>query len=259
MKRELLKSRITGILVLLIVPMFLIQIAPSIMCTWGTNILTASILSSFVTIIFSIFFTWKMVKKRVAVNIPKPAVISVSVILTLLFILVDQVLFLWINAHIVDPGMEARTASIGSMDLERYWIFYLLYGVILAPIAEECLFRVALYHYLKNSFSWMIALVMSSVMFGLTHMTIAHLVTATLFGMLLTLIMEHTKCIWITIVCHIAYNLGTLCVTGNEMMSLASSTIMTIFVFLAVIFLLIVFMLRQDTRMEDDDKSFNEP
>lgn len=254
MKRELLKSRITGILALLIIPMFLIQIVPSIMYVCGMNILAASILSSFVTIIFSMCFTWKMVKEPVSFNIPKPAVIGTYVILTLLFILVDQVLFLWINAHITDPGMEARTASIGSMDLEKYWMFYLLYGVVLAPIAEECLFRIALYHYLKNSFSWMVALVMSSVMFGLTHMTIAHLVTATLFGMLLTLIMERTKCIWITIVCHIAYNLGTLCVTGNEMTSLANSTVMTILVFLAVVFLLAVFMLRQDVRMKDENK-----
>lgn len=254
MKRELLKSRITGILALLIIPMFLIQIVPSIMYVCGMNILAASILSSFVTIIFSICFAWKMVKEPVSFNIPKPAVIGTYVILTLLFILVDQVLFLWINAHIADPGMEARTASIGSMDLEKYWMFYLLYGVVLAPIAEECLFRIALYRYLKNSFSWMVALVMSSVMFGLTHMTIAHLVTATLFGMLLTLIMERTKCIWITIVCHIAYNLGTLCVTGNEMTSLANSTVMTVLVFLAVVFLLAVFMLRQDVRMKDAGK-----
>ena len=252
MKRELLKSRITGILALLIIPMFLIQILPGIIYDCGMNILAASILSSFVTILFSIFFSWKMVKEPVKLNIPKPIVICFFVVITLLFILVDQVLFIWINSHISDPGMEARAASIGSMNLEKYWIFYLLYGVILAPISEECLFRITLYRYLKKSFSWITALIMSSVMFGLIHMTISHLITATLFGIILVLIMEHTDCIWITIVCHIAYNLGTLCVTGNEMASLADSTVMTFLVFLAFIFLIGICIAKQDARMKDE-------
>ena len=63
--------------------------------------------------------------------------------------------------------------------------------------------------------------------------------------------MEHTDCIWITIVCHIVYNLGTLCVTGNEMASLADSTVMTFLVFLAFIFLIGICIAKQDARMKD--------
>ena len=95
---------------------------------------------------------------------------------------------------------------------------------------------------------------MSSVMFGLIHMTISHLITATLFGIILVLIMEHTKCIWITIICHIAYNLGTLCVTGNEMTSLANSTVMTVLVFLAVLFLIGICIAKQDVKMKAESK-----
>ena len=124
MKRELLKSRIIGILALLIIPMFLIQILPGIIYDCGMNILAASILSSFVTIAFSIFFSWKMVKEPVRLNIPKPIVICFFVVITLLFILVDQVLFIWINSHISDPGMEAISLfeEIFFMDNGSYYV-----------------------------------------------------------------------------------------------------------------------------------------
>ena len=83
-------------------------------------------------------------------------------------------------------------------------------------------------------------------------MTISHLITATLFGIVLVLIMEQTDCIWITIVCHIAYNLGTLCVTGNEMASLANNTVMTVLFFLAFLFLIGICIAKQDARMKDE-------
>ena len=249
MNKKLLRSRIISITILIVISMFLIQILPAIICHFGMNILPATILLSCITILFSLVFVHKTVKEPISFNTPKPVVVVVSVIVTLLFLAIDQTLVLWIGAHIPDAGMEARAATIGSIDLERYWMLYLFYGIILAPVAEECLFRIALYRYLKKSFSWMTALVMSSIMFGFIHMTIAHLVTGTLFAMLLTLIMERTKCVWITIVCHIAYNLGTLFVSGNEMALLAGNTVITILLFFAVLFLLCIGMVKQDVRM----------
>ena len=250
---NILKSRVTGILVLLLVPMFLIQILPSLIYMAGLNIVMSSIVASFATILLSLLFSKKVCDKNMTNYLPKPGVFIVCGVLMIAFLMIDQTLFLWISHHITDPGMAARTDAIGSMDLESNMIWYLLYAVIIAPVAEECLFRICLYRYLKKSFSWMGALVASSIMFGLIHMTISHLVTATLFGMLLCLILERTKCIWITIICHMWYNFCTLFVPMDAMSGLADNTVITILVFLAVVYLLAVGMLKQDARFQTEN------
>lgn len=250
---NILKSRVTGILVLLLVPMFLIQILPSLIYMTGLNIVMSSIVASFATILLSLLFSKKACDRNMTNYLPKPGVFIVCGILMIAFLMIDQTLFLWISHHITDPGMAARTDAIGSMDLESNMIWYLLYAVIIAPVAEECLFRICLYRYLKKSFSWMGALVASSIMFGLIHMAISHLVTATLFGMLLCLILERTKCIWITIICHMWYNFCTLFVPTDAMSGLADNTVITILVFLAVVYLLAVGMLKQDARFQTEN------
>lgn len=256
---NILKSRVTGILVLLLVPMFLIQVLPSLIYMTGVNIVMSSIVASFATILLSLLFSKKVCDRDMTNYFPKPGVFIICGILMIVFLMIDQTLFLWISNHITDPGMTARTDAIGSMDLESNMIWYLLYAVIVAPVAEECLFRIGLYRYLKKSFSWMTALVASSVMFGLIHMTISHLVTATLFGMLLCLILERTKCIWITIVCHMWYNFCTLFVPTDAMSGLASHTVITVLVFFGIVYLLAAGMLKQDARFRDerDEESIN--
>lgn len=249
---NILKSRVTGILVLLLVPMFLIQVLPSLIYMTGANIVMSSIVASFVTILLSLWFSKKICDRDMINHLPKPGIFIVCGVLMIVFLMIDQTLFLWISNHITDPGMAARTDAIGSMDLESNMIWYLLYAVVIAPVAEECLFRICLYRYLKRSFSWMSALVTSSIMFGLIHMTISHLITATLFGMLLCLILERTKCIWITIVCHMWYNFCTLFVPTDAMSDLAGHTVITVIIFFAVVYLLAVGMLRQDMRFREE-------
>lgn len=252
---NILKSRVTGILVLLLAPMFLIQVLPSLIYMTGLNIVMSSIVASFVTILLSLLFSKKACDSDIEKHVPKPGVFIVCGFLMIVFLMIDQTLFLWISNHIMDPGMTARTDAIGSMDLESSMIWYLLYAVIIAPVSEECLFRICLYRYLKKSFSWMGALVASSIMFGLIHMTISHLVTATLFGMLLCLILERTKCIWITIICHMWYNFCTLFVPTDAMSDLAGHTVITVLVFFAVVYLLAVGMLKQDARFREDENT----
>lgn len=250
---NILKSRVTGILVFLLVPMLLIQVLPSLIYMTGVNIVMSSIVASFATILLSLLFSKKVCDRDMTNYFPKPGIFIVCCILMIVFLMIDQTLFLWISNHITDPGMTARTDAIGSMDLESNMAWYLLYAVIVAPVSEECLFRIGLYRYLKKSFSWMTALIASSVMFGLIHMTISHLVTATLFGMLLCLILERTKCIWITIICHMWYNFCTLFVPTDAMSGLASHTVITVLVFFGIVYLLAVGMLKQDARFRNEE------
>lgn len=256
-KKLLLRKRVIDVVSVIIIPILLIQILPGLMQSIGLDIMSASLLSSGVTIFLSLGGYITLVRTeedKVTCHRIKPAVLIIITIATVLFLLFDEIIFIWISNHIYDYGLEARTKAIA--DVNAY--VYLIYGLIVAPIAEECLFRIFFYNKLKKHFSWITSMLITSIMFGLIHMTIAHLVTAALFGVFLTLIFEYTQIIWITIVCHIFYNLSTLALSGEEMKNVASNTVMTVFVFMTCVFILSWFTIKRDMMIQKTRSSGEE-
>ena len=256
-KLLLLEERIVELVSVIIAPILLIQILPGLMQGFGLDIMSASLLSSGVTIFLSLGGYITLVRTeedKVTCHRIKPAVLIIITIATVLFLLFDETIFIWISNHIYDYGLEARMKSIANVNTYAY----LIYGLIVAPIAEECLFRIFFYNDLKKYFSWITSMLIMSIMFGLIHMTIAHFVTATLFGVFLTLVFEYTQIIWITIVCHIFYNLSTLALSGKEMKNVASNTVMTVFVFIACVFILSWFTIKRDMMIQKTRSSGEE-
>lgn len=249
MDKTLLKERTLDIISIIVIPFLLIQILPGLIQNIGLDLMSASLVSSVITMMLSVagyILTMKTTGDKIPNRGVHPITWVVIGISTVGFLLFDQLVFIWINNHIVDYGLEARAASIANVNLYAY----LVYGLIVAPISEECLFRVFFYKRLKMHFSWIVSMLATSIMFGLIHMTIAHLVTATLFGIFLTLIFEYTQTIWVTIVCHIFYNLSTLALSGSEMEAMAGNTIITVFIFLAGIFALGWFIAKRDMQIK---------
>lgn len=249
MDKTLLKERILDIVAIIVIPFLLIQILPGLIQNIGLDLMSASLVSSGITMMLSItgyILTMKTTGDTIPNRGVRPITWVIIGISTVGFLLFDQLVFIWINNHIVDYGLEARAASIANVNLYAY----LVYGLVVAPIAEECLFRIFFYKRLKMHFSWIVSMLATSIMFGLIHMTIAHLVTATLFGIFLTLIFEYTQTIWVTIVCHILYNVSTLALSGSETEAMAGNTIITAFIFFAGIFALGWFIAKRDMQIK---------
>lgn len=249
MDKNLLKERVIDVAAVLIIPFLLIQILPGLIQNIGLDLMSASLIASAITTAVSIA-GYAIMLRSTGETVPnrgvRPIFWVIIGIATVGFLLYDQLIFIWINNHIVDAGLEARAESIANVNLYTY----LVYGLIVAPIAEECLFRVFFYKRLKLHFSWIVSMVVTSVMFGIIHMTISHVVTATLFGIFLTLIYEYTQTIWVTIVCHIFYNLSTLALSGGEMEAMAGNTLVTAFIFFAGIFVLGWFIAKRDLEVK---------
>lgn len=250
---ENIKEKIIAFILLLTFPMFAIQLLPGFTYQFSGSFIIATINASLITALLSIGGYIMLVRakhEQIPANIPKPVTFLIIAIVVFGMIFVDQIVFTWIESHIVDPGMQMRTEAIASIDIDTDLIPYLLYSLIIAPLSEELLFRVYLYRYMKEYFSWIFAMISTSLMFGLVHLTISHLISATLFGIFLCLILEKTKCIWITIVTHIFYNCMTLTTTGNEMNDIASNTLLSVFIVISVIFVLGWFIAKQDMQFK---------
>jgi len=77
---------------------------------------------------------------------------------------------------------------------------------ILAPIAEEILFRGAIYNLFKDNIGKYVALFVSSVLFALIHLNIYQASYTLFIGLFLGIILMKTGSLWLPVIFHIVYN-----------------------------------------------------
>ena len=75
-----------------------------------------------------------------------------------------------------------------------------------APLIEELIFRAALYPWLRQKFGMWPGVVVSSVIFGMIHPTVANAVAAMILGAAFALLYEKSRSIWIPLILHIVNN-----------------------------------------------------
>lgn len=78
---------------------------------------------------------------------------------------------------------------------------------IFAPIAEEILFRGAIYNLFKDNVGKYVALIISSILFALIHLNIYQASYTLFIGLFLGIILMKTGSLWLPIIFHIVYNL----------------------------------------------------
>jgi hypothetical protein len=110
----------------------------------------------------------------------------------------------------VDAGMTSRENTISS-SVQHGLAYYALLTCMLSPIAEEVIYRLCLYNLMKSSSNWIVAMTVSSLIFGASHGTLFHLIFGTIFGMFLVLIYEQTgRNIFVSMLSHMIYNFMAL-------------------------------------------------
>jgi uncharacterized protein len=96
----------------------------------------------------------------------------------------------------------------------------LLLGVVVvlgAPLIEELFFRGLLLRSLQARFSNWLALVVSSVLFGLAHFQLLQLPALVMFGLLAGVLAQRTKRLGMAIFAHVGFNLATVLVLTVEL------------------------------------------
>ena len=107
------------------------------------------------------------------------------------------------------------------------WLM-LLDVFLLAPIAEELLFRGLIFNYAKKSMPVVFALLLQGLLFGLYHGNLIQGTYAFLLGILLGIIVLKTKTVISSIIFHISLNLSILFVSEKCFNNVLNSTIICI-------------------------------
>ena len=79
-------------------------------------------------------------------------------------------------------------------------------AIIIAPIAEELIFRGYLYPVVKRFTDRWFASIFSGVFFGVIHFNVMGLPILALMGFILAVIYEKSGSLWVPIGCHAAFN-----------------------------------------------------
>ncbi len=95
-------------------------------------------------------------------------------------------------------------------------VLVIIRALILAPIAEELVFRGLVFRRMKGYTNFWIAAVVSSVLFGLYHMNLAQGIYAFLFGILLCLVYRAFENLFAPIMLHFSANLLSVILTYTK-------------------------------------------
>jgi membrane protease YdiL (CAAX protease family) len=111
-------------------------------------------------------------------------------------------------AQVIAPDAHAAVGSIVEPHLGE-WLAIGFGAVVVAPVVEELLFRWLLYSALRSWAGPLVALVVSSGVFGLAHAdSFSALVSATWFGLVTAFAFGRSQAVGPLIVAHMTYNVA---------------------------------------------------
>jgi len=103
---------------------------------------------------------------------------------------------------------EQAVALFQQAHSQQEQIVFVLFGVVLAPVAEELIFRVFVFNAAMRSGSFAWAATVSSVLFGLSHADLLFFVPLALGGVILCTAYYRSRNAWTSMIAHALFNAG---------------------------------------------------
>lgn len=131
-------------------------------------------------------------------------------VLVIHFLLDRAGLFQWIEQVTHAPAEQSIVSVLRhSSDIPLIMIICFS-AAIAAPLVEELIFRGYLYPIMKKYTGAWFALITTSLLFGIIHVSLVPFIPLAIFGAMLVLLYEYTGTIWTPIIAHCIFNTTTL-------------------------------------------------
>lgn len=159
-----------------------------------------------------VFYLWY---RRVSANTPKVSFkrdFSVYTIFGIILIALGSQLFVNYICNILSTVFVdeftrfANLFDTSSLSPIATYIM-LFYGIFIAPVHEEILFRGVIMHYMRKGCPFILANILQAALFGLLHMNIVQGTYAFIIGLLLGYIFKISKNLTSTIIIHVIFNI----------------------------------------------------
>lgn len=112
----------------------------------------------------------------------------------------------WLESRLGEPQHQQIVQDmINAVQVERKLIL-ILGACVIAPLAEEIIFRGYLYPVVKRYTEPAFAAIVTGIIFGAIHGNVWAVIPLSLFGILLAVLYEFSGSIWSCILCHALFN-----------------------------------------------------
>lgn len=152
-----------------------------------------------------------------------------------------------INIILYLSGLTEASAEYETTASNQYavpiWLGIILYGIV-SPFVEELLYRVIVYGRLKRSFPYIIAVIASSLFFGITHGNIVQGIYGFIMGIFMCVACEYVHTVFGALFVHSLVNLcifflgyyGFLSGLGNTKACITALSTAFLSIMLAIVF-----------------------
>lgn len=133
------------------------------------------------------------------------------VLVLIIHFLLDRTgLFQWIEKVTHAPAEQSIVSVLRTSSDVPLIAVICFSAAIAAPLVEELIFRGYLYPIMKKYTGAWFALITTSLLFGIIHVSLVPLIPLAIFGAVLVLLYEYTGTIWTPIIAHCIFNTATL-------------------------------------------------
>ncbi|MEO1857296.1 MAG: type II CAAX endopeptidase family protein [Rubritalea sp.] len=112
----------------------------------------------------------------------------------------------WLSSRLGEQQRQQIVNEMMATQENQKRLIMILGACVIAPIAEEIVFRGYLYPVVKRYTEPVIAAIFTGVIFGAIHGQIWAVIPLSLFGILLAVLYEKSGSIWACILCHAMFN-----------------------------------------------------
>ena len=112
----------------------------------------------------------------------------------------------WLQSRLGDPQHQQIVQDLVSASSVEKKLMLIVGACMIAPLAEEVIFRGYLYPVVKRFTEPAIAAVFTGILFGAIHGNIWAVIPLSIFGILLAVLFELSGSIWACILCHALFN-----------------------------------------------------
>lgn len=202
------------ILFRLIFPQFAYSLQLSENLTSNGNIeVKYQVLVYLATLLPCIFLIFPLLKKEIKINFKRLFIsIFIVIFVGLLLNIIFNLIVTWINGDYVTSENQS---GLDELAIQSKWLF-LSMSLLLAPILEEIVFRGTIFHFIRERKGFLIAAIISSVLFGFIHVfssllngniiDFIYLFLYSALGFIFCVVYESNRSIYACIVVHMLYN-----------------------------------------------------
>ena len=172
----------------------------------------SNILASLVADVFVILAVGRLYKQKIGDMDRRYTALPKSMLFLGVFItwIISTITLTWLAIQWPDLFGERVKDTMSDSDAG----IYLMLTILVAPIAEELVFRGVVFRYMAVRMSTVWAYLLSSFLFAVFHMSIPHLYGAVATGLLFVLVYDWTGSIKSSIFAHMLYNLLSVVLSG---------------------------------------------